>query len=203
MNTAPLVYVVDDNAELRESLALLLSTVGLEAMGFASADEFLGQFRVSPERPVCLLLDLRMPGMSGIALLERLRADKVQLPTIIITGHGDMDTAVRAMKLGAIDFLTKPFNSQQLLDLVQDVLRQHSMPPVSPVERETAAARLETLTPRERQIFDYIVSGASNKAIALNLGCGIRTIETHRAKIMKKLNARHLVDLVHLSVALK
>ena len=142
-----------------------------------------------------------MPGISGMALLERLRADKVRLPTILITGHGDIDMAVRAMKLGAVDFLTKPFNAQRLLDLVQDAVRESRQRPSPGMERGEALSRLETLTPRERQVFDLLVAGTSNKAIAVDLDVSIRTVETHRAHIMRKLNAQHLVDLVHVSLS--
>ena len=110
MSACPVVYIVDDNAEVRESIGILLETVGLETIGFATADAFLDQVEPCDDQPACLLLDARMPGMSGMALLERLQADKVSLPTILITGHGDIDMAVRAMKLGAVDFLTKPFS---------------------------------------------------------------------------------------------
>ncbi len=200
MSACPVVYVVDDNAEVRESIGMLLETVGLETIGFASADAFLDRFAPRDDQPACLLLDVRMPGMSGMALLERLQADKVSLPTILITGHGDIDMAVRAMKLGAVDFLTKPFNAQRLLDLVQDAVRERRLRPAPGMERGEALSRLQTLTPREREVFDLLVAGTSNKAIAINLGVSIRTVETHRAHIMRKLNAQHLVDLVHVSL---
>ena len=201
MSTASIVYVVDDNQALRESLKMLLGSVGLEVLGYARADEFLNDFRPGDERPACLLLDVRMPGMSGMALLERLCADKVRLPVILITGHGDIDMAVRAMKLGAVDFLTKPFNSQRLVDLVQNALRQSRQQPAPDMDGREAASRLQMLTSRERQVFDFLVAGASNKAIAVDLGLSIRTVETHRSNIMRKLNARSLVDLVHLSLS--
>lgn len=203
MTQAPLVHVVDDNPEIRESLTLLLNSVAIDVATYASADEFLARFRAQPNRSACLLLDVRMPGMGGMALLERLRDSSPSLPTIIVTGHGDIDMAVRAMKLGARDFITKPFGSQDLLDRVQDALRRGREPAESGVSLEEAAARWETLTGREREICELIVSGVANKAIAIDLDISVRTVESHRARIMEKLQARTLVDLVLLSVARK
>lgn len=199
----PLVHVVDDNAEMRASLQLLLKSVALDAQTYASADEFLLRFSPTADRPAVLLLDVRMPGMSGMALLERLRAQHPSLPVIMITGHGDIDMAVRAMKLGAMDFITKPFSTQALLDRVQEMLRRDPDMGAVRIEAEEAAARLATLTPREREIFDRIVRGVSNKVIALDFGISIRTVESHRANIMTKLEAKTLVDLVLISVCLK
>lgn len=199
----PLVHVVDDNAEMRASLQLLLKSVALDAQTYASADEFLLRFSPTADRPAVLLLDVRMPGMSGMALLERLRAQHPSLPVIMITGHGDIDMAVRAMKLGAMDFITKPFSTQALLDRVQEMVRRDPDMGAVRIEAEEAAARLATLTPREREIFDRIVRGVSNKVIALDFGISIRTVESHRANIMTKLEAKTLVDLVLISVCLK
>ena len=202
MSTAPLVHVVDDDPDVRASLAMLLGSVAMDVQTYESARDFLAGFTDAGDRPTILLLDVRMPGMSGMALLERLRAEHPSLPIILITGHGDIDMAVRAMKLGAKDFLTKPITSQSLLDRIQDVLRQAaSASPES--DAEAAAARLETLTPREREVFDRVVSGESNKVIAVELGISIRTVESHRASIMEKLGAKTLVDLVLLSASLK
>ena len=199
----PLVHVVEDNAEMRASLELLLKSVALDAQTYASADEFLLRFSPTADRPAVLLLDVRMPGMSGMALLERLRAQHPSLPVIMITGHGDIDMAVRAMKLGAMDFITKPFSTQALLDRVQEMVRRDPDMGAVRIEAEEAAARLATLTPREREIFDRIVRGVSNKVIALDFGISIRTVESHRANIMTKLEAKTLVDLVLISVCLK
>jgi len=199
----PLVHVVDDNAEMRASLQLLLKSVALDAQTYASADEFLLRFSPTADRPAVLLLDVRMPGMSGMALLERLRAQHPSLPVIMITGHGDIDMAVRAMKLGAMDFITKPFSTQALLDRVQEMVRRDPDMGAVRIEAEEAAARLATLTPREREIFDRIVRGVSNKVIALDFGISIRTVESHRGNIMTKLEAKTLVDLVLISVCLK
>jgi FixJ family two-component response regulator len=203
MSKTPLVYLVDDDAEVRQSLGMLLRSVALEVRTFASADAFLDGLADMGGRPSILLLDVRMPGMSGMALLERLRAEHQWLPIILITGHGDIDMAVRAMKLGAMDFITKPFSSQTLLDRINEVLLQTSGQASPGPDAAEASARLETLTPRERQIFDRIVSGESNKVIAIDLGISIRTVESHRASIMDKLDASTLVDLVLLSVTLR
>jgi two-component system, LuxR family, response regulator FixJ len=203
VSAMPLVHVVDDNQEMRDSLQLLLKSVAIDARTYATADDFLLRFAHPPDRPAVLLLDVRMPGMSGMALLERLRAEHPLLPIIMITGHGDIDMAVRAMKLGAMDFITKPFSSQALLDRIHDVVRQAPEAAAPEVEAELAAGRLATLTPREREIFDRIVRGASNKAIAIGLGISVRTVESHRGSIMEKMGARTLVDLVMVSVRLK
>jgi FixJ family two-component response regulator len=203
MTLEPLVHVVDDEVEIRESLQLLLDSVGLENKAYASADEFLAEYVEDPDRPSVLLLDVRMPGMSGMALLERLHTGCGAMPIIIITGHGDIDMAVRAMKLGAVDFITKPFSSQSLLDRLQEVLRKTAERAAQERMAQGATARFDALTAREREIFDRIVAGESNKAIAYDLGISVRTVESHRASIMEKLEARTLVDLVMLSVSLK
>lgn len=203
MSGAPLVHVVDDDPDIRISLQLLLSSVAIDAITYASADEFLLRFREMPGRPAVLLLDVRLPGLSGMALLERLRAERSPLPVIMLTGHGDIDMAVRAMKVGATDFLTKPFSSQILLDRIQDLLRRSSELAAPLAGPDESAARFATLTAREREIFDHIVSGDSNKAVARKLGISIRTVESHRASIMEKMEAKTLVDLVLASVHLK
>lgn len=199
----PLVHIVDDDLEIRNSLFLLLKSVSIDARTYGSADEFLTDFPEISRRPAILLLDVRMPGMSGMALLERLRIEYQWLPVIMVTGHGDIDMAVQAMKMGAMDFITKPFSSQGLLDRIQEVLRRSAEPAASEVSGDEAASRLETLTAREREIFDLIVSGAPNKAVAQDLGISIRTVESHRANVMEKMKVRTLVDLVLLSVILK
>jgi FixJ family two-component response regulator len=199
----PFIHLVDDDAEIRESLSMLLRSVAMEVQTYGSADQFLAEFRESDDRPTILLLDVRMPGLSGMTLLERLRVEHPTLPIILITGHGDIDMAVRAMKLGAVDFITKPFSAQRLLDRIQEVLCQTAESAAASVDAAEASARLEALTPREREIFDRIVSGESNKVIAIDLAISVRTVESHRASIMEKLNAKTLVDLVLLSVGLK
>lgn len=203
MKRSPVVYVIDDDPDVRESLRLLLESVDLEAEVFGSADAFLTRSRAGLSLPGCLLLDMRMPGMSGMSLLEQLTEEGAQLPTIVITGHGDIPMAVKAMKLGAVDFVTKPYNHQELLDLVQDVLRRENSRPEPRMDPQEAQALWQALTPREQEIFERIVRGESNKVIAYDLDISIRTVETHRARIMQKMNARTLVDLVLMSVELK
>jgi FixJ family two-component response regulator len=177
--------------------------VGLQVKAYSSADAFVGDYPPDSEDAQCLLLDVRMPGMSGITLLETLHGDGASIPTVIITGHGDIPMAVKAMKLGAIDFLTKPYNHQQLLDLVQRALRRGSQPAEAVVDVSDAESRWNRLTAREQEIFKRIVSGDANKAIAYDLEISVRTVESHRSRIMQKMGARSLVDLVLLSVALK
>jgi two-component system, LuxR family, response regulator FixJ len=200
MSASPIVHVVDDDPDVCNSLALLLHSVAIDAKTYPSADEFLADFREYSDHPAVLLLDVRMPGMSGMVLLERLRAQHPSLPIIIITGHGDIDMAVQAMKLGAVDFVTKPFASQRLLESIQEVLSRVRQAPDSVPSAKETAARLATLTAREREIYDRIVGGETNKSIALDLGISIRTVESHRANIMDKLKVRNLVDLVQLAV---
>jgi len=203
VNAMPLVHVIDDNADVRSSLELLLKSVAIDAQTYATADEFLHELGQAPNRPGVLLLDVRMPGMSGMTLLERLRSEHPSLRVVMMTGHGDIDMAVRAMKLGAIDFISKPFSSQDLLDRIQDVVRQTLDTGVPDISASVAAARLATLTAREREIFDRIVAGDANKVIAIDLGVSVRTVESHRASIMEKMKAKTLVDLVLASVSVR
>lgn len=200
MTLGPTVHVVDDDLEMRQSLHMLLRSVALDGRTYGSADEFLARFQDIPDRPSVVLLDVRMPGMSGMALLNRLRTEHPSLPVIMITGHGDIDMAVRAMKLGARDFITKPFSAQGLLDRIQEVLSQATRSADTQSRAEQAASRLQGLTRRERDVFERIAAGHSNKAVALELGLSVRTVETHRARIMEKLKAKTLVDLVLLAV---
>jgi FixJ family two-component response regulator len=206
MNEGAVVHVVDDDADVRESLSMLLGSVGIRVLRYTNASDFLSHYKPHPGAPGCILLDVRMPGISGMTLLERLRDEQIPLPVIMLTGHGDIPMSVRAMKLGAVDFITKPFHHQRLLDLVQGVLRDDSRrsrgdaPAMDPA---VARERWASLTSREREVFDGIVAGASNKVIAGDLGISVRTVETHRARIMDKLQARSLVDLVLLSLSLR
>lgn len=209
MSGTPLVHVVDDDADVRESLRLLLTSVGIEVATYPDADTFLEKNTLDTMpagMPMCVLLDMRMPGLGGMSMLERIKQAGGRLPVIVVTGHGDIPMSVRAMKLGAVDFVTKPFNHQKLLDLVQSVLRDaanQSTGAPDTLDPRVACDRWETLTPREREVFEQIVSGSPNKAIGIDLGISIRTVETHRARIMEKLHARSLVDLVMLKVSLK
>jgi two-component system response regulator FixJ len=200
MSNRPLVHVVDDNEEIRRSLGLLLQSVAIGTQTHASADAFIEAMNASPRQGDAVLLDVRLPGISGISLLERLRRDHPEIPVIMISGYGDIDMAVHAMKLGAVDFITKPFSSQTLLERLQAALRQ-GRAPAAGISTSDALQRLASLTPRERQVFERIVAGDANRDIAEALDISIRTVESHRAKVMDKTRSKTLVDLVLLSVA--
>jgi two-component system, LuxR family, response regulator FixJ len=196
----PLVYVVDDEASIRDSLAMLLRSVGLASRCFADAKGFLAAYEPRPD--VCLVADVRMPGMSGIELQETLRSRGAQLPIIIITGHGDIAMAVRAMKAGAADFIEKPFHDQTLLDAVHRALERSADPRAeAAMDVEAVRKRLATLSPREQEVMALVVEGRPNKAIATRLNLSTRTVEVHRAKAMEKMQAASLADLVRMAIA--
>ena len=193
------VYIVDDEPALRDSIAMLVSSVGLAAKTFATAEEFLANY--SPGVPGCVVADVRMPGMSGLELQEHLNAKRVTLPVVVMTGHGDIAMAVRAMKSGAADFLEKPFNNQVFLDSVQRALRQPATKATAESDAASLRKRLDALTEREREVMLLIVEGRANKVIASRLGLSVRTVESHRAKIMEKAEARSLAELVRMAIA--
>jgi FixJ family two-component response regulator len=194
------VFVVDDEPAIRDSLAMLLRSVGLPSRAFPSAPAFLEG--LEPGAPGCVVADVRMPGMSGLELQEALRARQATLPVIIITGHGDIAMAVRAMKAGAADFIEKPFNEQVLLDAVHRALaQQRSDAPAPGANRAEIETRVATLTPREREVMLLIAEGRPNKVVATRLGLSTRTVEVHRAKVMEKMNARSLAELVRMAIA--
>lgn len=199
--TEPTIFVVDDEADIRDSLRLLMRSVGLKTETFASAQEFLGAY--DPSRPGCLILDVRMPGMSGPELQEKLRKNEINIPIIIITGHGDVPTAVRTMKAGAIDVIEKPFSDQLLLDRVQQALERDATDRKERAERERIAARLARLTPREREVMEGIVDGKLNKVIAADLGLSTRTVEIHRSRIMEKMQVRSVSNLVQMVLSVR
>ena len=203
MTSSPLVYVVDDDPDTCQSLKALFKTVGIDALTYQSADEFLTRAGSANGRPACMLLDVRMPGLGGLGLLELLRKERRHLPVLMVTGHGDINLAVQSMKLGAEDFIEKPYQPQQLLDSVQEVLRRYRKNGGLDISNAEVAARWESLTPREREVFDLVVQGLPNKAVAYDLGISIRTVETHRARIMEKMKARTLAALVLMSVTLQ
>ena len=200
MSTSPLAYVLDDDMDVSESLAMLLRSVAIDVETYGSVSTFLEGFSHNADKPCLLLLDVRMSEMSGMALLEKLRLDYPWLPIIMITGHGDIDMAVKAMKLGAKDFVTKPFSGQGILDRVQEVLRQSAEDDAIETHSETSLNVPQGLTLREGEIFRRLVAGEANKRIAVELGISVRTVESHRAHVMTKLGARTLVDLVKMSV---
>jgi two-component system response regulator FixJ len=198
---APIVYVIDDDDGMRRALSLLLSTVGCKTLVFASPGDFLAQF--NPDTHGCLVLDIRMPGMSGLELQQHLNRTGCMLPVIFITGHGDVPMAVQAMKEGAFEFIQKPFRDQDLLDRINHALQQDAESRSNLARCADVVRRLETLTPRERQVMDMVVDGSANKVIAIDLNLSERTVEIHRAKVMEKMGARSVAHLVKLQLSLR
>jgi FixJ family two-component response regulator len=190
----PLVYLVDDDAAVRDALGLLLRSVGLECEVFASALEFLES--LDPDRHCCLVADIRMPGLSGLELQQRLNEQRAGIPIVFITGHGDVPMAVTAMKSGATDFVQKPFRDQDLLDRIHKALAQDREQRDRRAEEQAIRKRLELLTPRETEVMQRVVRGQANKVIAMDLGVSQRTVELHRARVMHKLGMRSLAELV-------
>ena len=190
----PIIYIVDDNDDVRETLELLFESVDLCAESFGSAAEFLDAYPMGQSG--CLITDVRMPEMSGLELQEEMVKRSIDLPVIIITGYGDVEMAVNAMKAGAADFIEKPYKEQELLDRVHKAINQSAQKRQESSEEQMAHERLAQLTPRERQVLEFIVDGEPNKRIAYHLGISEKTIEFHRAKIMKKLEAKSLAELV-------
>ncbi len=194
------VYVVDDDEGMRRALGALLSTVGYQTAIFSRASEFLGKY--DPEQPSCLVLDIRMPEMSGLELQQQLNRAGSMVPVIFITGHGDVPMAVQAMKEGAFEFIQKPFREQDLLDRINHALQHDAENRANLARRTEVLKRLESLTPRERQVMDLVVRGDANKVIAIDLGLSERTVEIHRAKVMEKMGARSVAHLVKLHLTL-
>jgi two-component system response regulator FixJ len=192
----PTVFVVDDEEDIRDALRMLLASVKLKVETFGSAREFLAAY--DSTRAGCMILDVRMPGMSGPELQEQLRANSINIPIIIITGHGDVPTAVRTMKAGAIDVLEKPFSDDVLLERVYQALGRDAAARAEQAEREKVAKRMARLTPREREVMGAIVQGKLNKVIAADLGLSTRTVEIHRARIMEKMGARSVSTLTRM-----
>ena len=199
-STAPVVYVVDDDDGMRRALDTLLSTVGYQTAVFSRAREFLTNFKA--DSPGCLVLDIRMPEMSGLELQQQLNRMGSVLPVIFITGHGDVPMAVQAMKEGAFEFIQKPFRDQDLLDRINHALKQDAENRNTVARRAEVLHRLESLTPRERQVMNFVVDGAANKVIAIDLHLSERTVEIHRAKVMEKMGARSVAHLVKLHLTL-
>ncbi len=194
------VYVVDDDASLRKAVGRLCQSVGLEVKTFASAREFLSQG--PPASPACLVLDLQMPGLSGLDLQAELAARHIQTPIVFFTGHGDIPKTVQAMRAGAVDFLTKPFRNQDLLGAIQAALsKDRRLQPVK-AEKESLQQRLATLTPREREVFERVVKGLLNKQIAAELGTSEQTIKVHRGRVMEKMQMVSVAELVQAAVKL-
>lgn len=193
------VFVVDDDEAVCDSLALLLSSVGLEVETFPRAAAFLESY--DPERSGCLVLDIRMPGMSGLDLQRRLHEMQAILPILFITGHGDVPGAVRAMRAGAMDFLQKPFDEQELLDRIHQALEKDAQHHRELADRGIVRSKIARLTPRERQVMGLVVDGLANKNVAQRLGVSQRTIEVHRSRVMEKMHASSLAHLVRLALS--
>jgi two-component system, LuxR family, response regulator FixJ len=198
---SPLVFIVDDDEAVRSSLRLLLKSVGLIPLAFGSAREFLHEY--DPEQPGCLVLDVRMPEMSGLELQEQLNRQGAVIPVIFITGHGDVPMAVEAMQAGACDFLQKPFRDQDLIDRIQRALEKDRATRAILNERSLIRRRLELLTPSEREILDMVSGGKPNKIMAADLGVSQRTVEIHRARVMEKMGAASLAQLVRMVMDLQ
>ncbi len=192
----PVVFIVDDEEIIRNTIGQLVESVNLKAKAFASAQEFLGTY--DPAQPGCLVLDVRMPGMSGIQLQAKLREKNVQIPIIFITGHGDVPMAVRVLKNGAVDFIEKPFRNQVLLDQIQKALARDTQLRQKHSIQKAGKDKLGLLTKRERQVLDLVKDGKPNKVIANKLGVSQRTVEGHRASIMEKLEVKSVAELVTL-----
>jgi RNA polymerase sigma factor (sigma-70 family) len=198
---APIVFVVDDDPSVRRAIKRLIGSVGLQVELFGSAQEFLHCKR--PDAPSCLVLDIRLPRISGLDFQRQLAEAKIHLPIIFITGHGDVPMTVRAMKAGAVEFLTKPFRDQDLLDAVQFALERHRARRQREAEIAILQERFESLSAREREVVAMVVSGMLNKQIAAQIGTTENTVKVHRSRAMEKMQAKSLADLVKMVERLK
>jgi RNA polymerase sigma factor (sigma-70 family) len=201
MSRAPVVFVVDDDPAVRSSLKFLISTVGLEVESFDSADTFL--HRKPPDAPSCLVLDVRLPGLSGLDFQRELAARNIRIPIVFVTGHGDIPMSVRAMKAGAVEFLTKPFRDQDLLDAIRIALERDRARREEEKEVTELQQRFESLTPRELEVISMVVSGMINKQIAGQLGTAENTVKVQRSRAMEKMHAQSLADLIRMIEKLK
>jgi len=193
----PIVFVVDDDDSVRKGLERLLRSVGLEAEAFASAADFLDR---APHRgPSCLILDVRMPGLSGLDLQEELTKRELDIPIIFITGHGDVPMSVKAMKAGAADFLPKPVNDQELLDAVNQAIERDRAAMRDKAEVADIRARIDTLTPREYEVMTWVITGRLNKQIADEIGAAEKTVKVHRGRVMQKMQVESVAELVRAS----
>ncbi len=195
------VHIVDDDEAVRKSLQMLFRTVGIDAVAHVSGDAFVEQFDDSGDG--CILLDIRMPGMSGLEVQKQLRERGSNVPIIFITGHGDVPMAVEAMQLGAFDFVQKPFRDQDLMDRVSQALSQSEEQREETEQKHEIAQRYDSLTPREKEVMACVVKGQANKVIAMDRNVSQRTVEIHRARVMEKMQARSLADLVRMSIQIE
>jgi FixJ family two-component response regulator len=196
----PVVYIVDDDDGMRRALTVLITTIGYQPVAFAKPGEFLAKY--DPGQPSCLVLDVRMPEMSGLEVQQHLNKAGSMLPVILVSGHGDIPMAVQAMKDGAFDFLQKPFRDQELIDRINGALKLDAQNRESVDRLADLKAREESLTPREREVLALVVDGRANKVIAIDLGLSERTVEIHRANVMEKMGARSVAHLVKMHLML-
>jgi len=201
MTGAPIVFVVDDDPSVRSSLKFLLSTVGLQVESFDSADSFL--HKKPPDAPSCLVLDVRLPGLSGLDFQRELAARNTGIPIIFLTGHGDIPMSVRAMKAGAVEFLTKPFRDQDLLDAVRIALERDRARREQDKDVMILQRRFDSLTSREQEVISMVISGMLNKQIADQLGTAESTVKVQRSRAIEKMHAESLVDLIRMIEKLK
>jgi FixJ family two-component response regulator len=199
-DSRPTVHVIDDDDGMRRALTLLLDTAGYQTAAFADPVKFLSQF--APETRGCLVLDIRMPGMSGLEVQHKLNGMGSTLPLIFVTGHGDVPMAVQAMKEGAFEFIEKPFRDQDLLDRVDQAIERDLKIRSTLAQRAEIESRKASLTPRELQVMSMVVNGAANKVIAIDLGLSERTVEIHRSKVMEKMAVHSVAHLVKLTTQL-
>jgi FixJ family two-component response regulator len=198
-SAASTVFLVDDDGSIRKALTRLIRSAGYDVQAFASARDFLEKPHVGNEGPACLVLDIRMPGLSGLDLQHELQAANTPLPIIFITGHGDIPMSVKAMKEGAVDFLPKPVKDKDLLNAIEQALARADHDLREQKELEYVQKRLKTLTPREREVMTLVVRGLLNKQIAFELGTVEKTVKVHRARVMEKMEVQSLADLVRLA----
>ena len=197
----PIVYVIDDDSSMREAVQDLIASVGMEARAFASPREFLEASR--PDVPGCLVLDVRLPGSSGLNFQQELVRAGVLLPVIFITGHGDIPMSVRAIKAGAVEFLTKPFREQELLDAIATAIERNQAQRRDAAVLQDLRLRFAALTPREREVMSLVITGRLNKQIAAELGLSEVTVKVHRGQIMRKMGAKSLPELVRMGDLLR
>jgi FixJ family two-component response regulator len=193
------VFIVDDDASVRRALTRLIKSAGYPVQAFASARDFLEYWRANDQNPGCLVLDVRMPGLSGLDLQHELQAANTLLPIIFITGHGDIPMSVKAMKQGAVDFLPKPVTDKDLLRAIEQALARASHDHAERLESEEIQSRLTRLTPREREVMTLVVGGLLNKQIAFELGTVEKTVKVHRARVIQKMKVQSLAELVRLA----